>query len=600
MGRKSKGKREKRPKNRSQAVESPQGSEKKEAPKPHPKSKEAAAAAGPDPAEEAKLFWTGMALTLLGAAILRTIYLLQTLSIPLYKDFLLLDSSQFKAMAEKIAGGDWVAGTEAYSLAPLYSYFLGALQWLTGPDNLNVFIAQQGLGLVSILLTGLIGRACFNARAGVAAAALLALYGPMALLELKLMASSLALFLSLGSIALLLLARAKHSLLISLIAGLVIGLTCLARPNTLLLCPFAAFWLMWDGKAWSDAGRRLEFARVPAVVLLTLGVLLTISPVTLRNYNLEKEVILISSQGGIAFYQANNRLSKGTYAKPPGFTGNAASQSSEEKTLAEKEVGHELTRKEVSRFWFRKGLAFLTQNPGKATNLMGMKFIRWIGSQELSTEYVLPTERRMTWTLWLMPIPFGLLLALALAGLRAPGKRDDRHALLGLFIFANLFSIMIFYVSSRYRLSAVPILSVFAGAGLTEILARYQNPRTREKLLSWAIPCLVVLAISLIPWHKGYQVQAYNQYYNLGNSYYDRERYGQAEEYYLIALEKLDWKWQLHYNLGNTYRRLEEWDKAAAQYGRVVEINPKFSRARKRLENAKIEAKKKAATQAAP
>jgi len=614
MGRKSKGKGKKNAKNSSKPGKTSQQpnagagagtdvkqsagkiAEPKTAPKPHPKSKEAAAAAGPDRAEENKLFWKGMAFVLPGALLLRTFYLLQTLSIPLYKDFLLLDSEQYKAMGEKIAGGDWIAGTEAYSLAPLYSYFLAALQSLVGTGNVNVFITQQGLGLLSILLTGLIARACFGARAAIAASALIALYAPMALLELKLMASSLALILSLASILLLLRARERRSLVFSLLAGLVLGLTCLARPNTLLFCPFAAFWLMWDGKAWSEAGRRLEWGRVPSVVLLTLGVLLAISPVTLRNYHLEKELILISSQGGIAFYQANNERSQGTYTKPPGFTGNAASQSSEEKTLAEKEMGHELTRKEVSRFWFGKGLDFISHNPGKALGLVGKKCIRWLGSQELSTEYVLLIERRMTWTLWLMPIPFGLLLALAVAGLRRSGGGDARHALLYLFIFSNFFSMLIFFVSSRYRLPAVPILCAIAGAGLMEIFARYQNPRTKDKLLSWAIPCLAVLLLSIIPWHKGYKTQAYNQYYNLGNSYYDRGRYGQAADYYRTALEELDWKWQLHYNLGNTYRRLEDWDNAVIQYGRVVEIKPGFARAKQRLEAAK----KKAAEKAAP
>jgi 4-amino-4-deoxy-L-arabinose transferase-like glycosyltransferase len=535
-----------------------------------------------------------MALTLFGAAILRIIYLAQTLSIPLYKDFLLLDSEQYKAMAGKIAEGDWVAGTEAYSLAPLYSYFLAVLQSLIGTDNVNIFVAQQGLGLASILLTGLITRSCFNARAGIAAAALLALYGPMALMELKVMASSLAIFLSLASLAVLLVARDKRSLSFSFIAGLVIGFACLARPNTLLFCPLAAFWLMWDGKGWNEAGHRLEWARVPAVVLLTLGVLLAISPATVRNYKLEKELILISSQGGIAFYQANNELSKGTYTKAPGFSGNAASQSGEERKLAEKEAGHELSRTEVSSFWFRKGLTFLTHNPGKAINLMGMKFSSWMGSQELSSEYVIPTERRMTWTLWLMPIPFGILLGLAIAGLRTQGRTQGqgggRRELLALFIFSNFFSLMIFFVSSRYRLPAVPLLCAFGGAGLVEIMNRYKNPRTQKKLLGWAAPCLVVLLFSLIPWHKGYETQAYNQYYNLGNSYYDRERYGQAADYYRKALEKLDWKWQLHYNLGNTYRRLEDWDRAILQYQRVLEINPKFSRAQQRLEEAKEKA----------
>ena len=76
---------------------------------------------------------------------------------------------------------------------------------------------------------------------------------------------------------------------------------------------------------------------------------------------------------------------------------------------------------------------------------------------------VLATERELSPALWLMPVPFGVLLALGVAGLR--GRPREGTGLLGLFVLANLGSVLIFYFSSRYRLPAVPFVCVFAGAG---------------------------------------------------------------------------------------------------------------------------------------
>ena len=63
----------------------------------------------------------------------------------------------------------------------------------------------------------------------------------------------------------------------------------------------------------------------------------------------------------------------------------------------------------------------------------------------------------MTPSLWLMPIPFGIILGLAFLGVRATRWKVAEHALLYLFVVANLLTVLIFFFSSRYRLPAVPV-----------------------------------------------------------------------------------------------------------------------------------------------
>jgi len=518
------------------------------------------------------LLWVGG-----GAAVLRGLYLWQVLRHPILADFLTLDAKAFWQQAERIAQGDWLAGGEVFTLAPLYPYFLAALRLVFADSHRAVYAVQLLVGFASLLLTASLARRCFDTRTALVAAALMALYAPLALLETKVMASTLAVFLGLGAVHLLLEASERGSSGRGVAAGVVLGLTCLARPNTLLFVPLAIAWLAWPTQEpkGSGAGRRRVVAG------LALGVAIAIAPATWRNYHVSGDFVPISSQASVTFYQANNERSTGTYSRIPGFTGSAHAQAPEARRIAERELGRSLSRSELDAYWYGRGIDFLASHPIRALTLIGRKALYWSGSQEQSTEYVLATERELTPALWLMPIPFALLLGLAVVGSGA-GLRRDR-ALLLLFVAANLGSALIFYFSSRYRIPAVPFVCVFAGAGLVGLGAGARNSKPRRGLARWWVAGAIALAVGSVPWNPGYAIQAANQYYNLGNAWYAKRAYARAAETYRRALPELDWKWQLHHNLANTYRRLGDHAHAAEHYQRTLEINPRNGTARARL-----------------
>jgi tetratricopeptide (TPR) repeat protein len=320
-----------------------------------------------------------------------------------------------------------------------------------------------------------------------------------------------------------------------------------------------------------------------AAAVLALGIGLGIAPATLRNSVVADELVLISSQGGLTFYQGNNERAIGVYMPVPGFSGDPLRAGEEEIELAEKAVGRELTRAEARRYWLDRGTSFLLDNPGRALSLLGNKLLFWLGSDEQSTEYVLKTERELTPTLWLMFLPFAAIVALAAVGIRATGRGDAQQVLLYLFILINLASVLIFYFSSRYRLPAVPFLCVLAGAGIMTVRDRYRARVEGKALLLWLLPAVVVFFLSLYRWTEGYRVQAANQYYNIGNRYYDWKMYDQALSTYQKALPALGWRWQLHFNIGNTQRRLGNHRAAAEAYEQVLKKRPGFTGARKRF-----------------
>ena len=81
-----------------------------------------------------------------------------------------------------------------------------------------------------------------------AAAGLIALYGAMAMHEAKLLSTTLAIFLSLLAVHELLRARGGRAGWRLIGPGLMLGLACTARPNTLLFCPLAAAWWIFDAR----------------------------------------------------------------------------------------------------------------------------------------------------------------------------------------------------------------------------------------------------------------------------------------------------------------------------------------------------------------
>lgn len=524
-------------------------------------------------------FYKGLGVVLLAALLLRAFFLFAAYTHDIYWDLLLLDAQIYRETATRIAGGDWIAGSEAYTLGPLYPYVLGLLLWIFGEGNGVAYVFQQVLGLGSIAMTGLIGRHCFGSRAGIVAAALMALYAPLPMMEMKIMASTLSVFLALSGTLLLMRAHARWSLPGFLWAGVVLGLSCLARPNMLLFCGTAFCWLLW-------LGRRPAPLRLAPAFSLLLGLGLAIAPAAMRNYAVEGDLVLISSQGGVTFYQGNNEKASGRYTLVKELGGDPKDQNQRARDLAEQALGRPLRRSEVSYYWFGQGWRYLREHPGEAISLIGKKVLYWSGNQEISTEYLLPTERQLMPVLWLAPLPFGIVLALAIAGIRRTGKGKARHALLYMFIITNLVTVIAFFFSSRIRLPAVPFVCVLAGAGLIEIAARLRDRRRRAGLAIWLLPSFAILIASAMPPAQPYRNSSANEFYNIGTVQYDAGRYEEAAASYRAALKDLDWRWEVHYNLGQTYRRLERWEDAAVEFQRVVDKNPEHPRARKHLEEA--------------
>ncbi|HXO42283.1 MAG TPA: glycosyltransferase family 39 protein, partial [Thermoanaerobaculia bacterium] len=104
-----------------------------------------------------------------------------------------MDSWEYDRWAREIAGGDWLGhGRGVFFQAPLYPYLLAILYKAVGPHLDAAYLAQIGLAVAGCYALYRAGRAMAGEQAGLAAAALAAVYGPFLFYDVQLLKESLA------------------------------------------------------------------------------------------------------------------------------------------------------------------------------------------------------------------------------------------------------------------------------------------------------------------------------------------------------------------------------------------------------------------------
>ncbi|HET9480586.1 MAG TPA: tetratricopeptide repeat protein [Candidatus Polarisedimenticolia bacterium] len=534
------------------------------------------------------------------AALLRAVYLLDYRAHSVFWDSMLLDAEVYDAWARRIVEGDWLGGTQVFTLPPLYPYVVALIYKLFGTSYAAVYVIQSVLGLVNIHFIHAIGRKVFGETVALIAAVLAMLYGSFMFMDAKLMSTTLALTLGLGLMRLLLLAGERQTLTLWGACGALAGLTALARPETLLFVPLAAFWI-WrvtsrpeNRRAAAPVDQYALAGRHPwfAIAVFAAFVIVAVAPATMRNWVVSEDWSLsnlISSQAGITFYQSNNPRARGLYVflDDEGFSGNPRTQAEEEEKIAEREAGRDLKRSEVTRHWMNKGLAWIASDPGRYVVLEARKLVRFLGSYEYSTEYIFYVEREAVISLWLASLPFAAITALALAGMLMQAKTGFKAPalLLILFVISNFLVAMIFYVSSRYRMPSAPYLILFAASGLHRLHQGFRSPISGQRTEAWIYS--IIAALLFLVFHPqvdaSHRIQEANVHYNAGNAWYNKQRYDDAVAEYDRALNGNPTNWRAWFNRGNALAELGRRDDAIASYRKVLEHNSRMDAARRRI-----------------
>lgn len=468
---------------------------------------------------------------LLGAAVLRAacfVYYVRNLPFHAHP---FGDAEIYLDWARQIAAGVPTPGV--FYRAPLYPYFV-ALAIKTGAGVWPVCIAQTLLGLATLLLVYRIARRLFGPPAALIALALAALSAPLAFFESKLLSATLVVFLvTLGSY-LLLLVGDRRQRWIWLPAGIVFGAATVAWAGAGIIFAFACIWAV----AGRTAGRK-------GVWLGITGCLLVIGAVTVRNATVGQDFVPVSSNGGFTLYQGNSRLAAGTLAQPPEmfefkhegrFLTAIAEQEQFEKLYAESLAGHVLRPSQISAFWAGRALSWVTHNPGAFALLLGRKLVLALSDYESPSDYNLDLELHTVWPLRFAFVRFGLLLALAVAGLLL--SRERHYWPLYAVLLGTLAALLIFYVADRYRLPAYPALAALAGAGAHKLwrAARFRKLRLWPVAVGVSLLVLSTVAFTL-PLRRGSELLRAGAYRNLAEVWqYRSAEPAKAEAAYRTAV----------------------------------------------------------------
>lgn len=203
---------------------------------------------------------------------------------------------------------------------------------------------------------------------------------------------------------------------------------------------------------------------VKTCAVLILAIVSCIMPVTLINYVAGDDLILISSQGGVNFYIGNNEKSDGVSAVVPGTRSTWQGGYNDTINIAENEAGRKLKPSEVSRFWFKKGLAFILNQPKAALALYFKKLLFFLNYYEVSNNQDIYFFINFYGFLNLpVFISFWMVAPFAYVGILVNRKEPYWWLFTG-FLIAQLFSFLLFFVCARFRVSFIPFLILFASA----------------------------------------------------------------------------------------------------------------------------------------
>jgi len=510
------------------------------------------------------------------ALVLRAIHLVALSGSPLF-DTPLMDARYNTEWASRIAQGE-VLGSEVFFRAPFYSYFLALFYWIAGGSGIVYWLihaAQMLLGALNCSLLYDLGRRVFDARVGWLAGLMAAFYWAFIYFEGEFLLPVVLIFQLLMALRSLVLAVERRRLVGFAVAGLFLGLFAITRPNILFCLPPLMLWLyafgVPDGLAKVDRARSWLIRSA----LVAAGVTLCVAPVTLRNWLVADDLVLVSSQGGVNFYIGNNPKSDGKTAIVPGTRASWWGGYEDTIRIAERERGRELEPSEVSDYWLEEGLAFLRAEPTAAVALYWKKLRLLLDAVEISNNQNIYFFIKHTGFLSLQIfVSFWMLAPLALAGaIRLP--RDRWWWLLNGFVVTYLASFLFFFITARYRVPTIPCLILMASAFLVRSRDEWEAGERRRTLWSGGLVAVVLglLLLNSSPHPKVDLDGPSTGHFTLGSAYIEKKQPRKAIPHFEKSARLGDPHRSGSYlRLGELYLELGEEDKALGNFNRSIDF----------------------------
>jgi 4-amino-4-deoxy-L-arabinose transferase-like glycosyltransferase len=365
-------------------------------------------------------------------------------------EFKFADEAIYVDTARRLsAGGGY--GAE-YDRVPAYPVFLLLLSF-GAPVGLGLLrvgqaaVAALGAGLVFVLGDRLFGR-----RAAVVAGLVYALDPLMVVASGLLYPETIAAVLLALTVVVALHAAERDRPWFSVLAGVLLGVLAQLRPVALVLPPVVAGWI-----ALTLPGRGTR--RLTHVAALSLAFLLALAPWTARNLRVHGTLVPVATAGSQAFPTTRGEVAR------RGLAGSLAELAWRDPAAFASHFAEQFLH-----FWELAPSGMSSDDPARraAFNRRDPRLpVRPIFSRRLRDLVSAGS--------------FGLELSLAILGLVAVGRQRWSRALLPLaVILAYAAGHALVLATLRYRMTVLPLVFLFTGAGAAALYSAAHSFRARE------------------------------------------------------------------------------------------------------------------------
>ncbi len=458
--------------------------------------------------------------------------------------------------------------------APLYPYLLAGIQHLFGTGWLWLRLPNLLADICTVSLIYRLTCKISGKRTAIISSSLFALSGAAIYFTGEILMTSLATALFMVFLTVFINIYNKPHVITAIITGLLIGVISLLRPNMLALLPFTVAIIAVH--CYKTRVKPIRTTLLSASHLIAAIVILI--PVTITNWQTTHQLIPVSQQGGVNFYIGNARGAAGWASWLPGA--GATWTDEDAHRIAEEYAGKPLKTSEVSSQLWLKGFHEIMAAPFSWMRLMLKKTLLLVNYREIGNNRPLSLAKEASPMLrWLFPVSIGLMLPFAMVGFLAIRKQRNAQLLL---ILGSLYAatLLIFFITSRYRMPLTPVFCIFAGIGISAIIDSIRNKKTEISIIT----ALVIGAVIAIPnWAGDKYEEPVQAEYIAGNALMRVGRVNEAIARYEKARQMAPNFPELHLNYGAALMETGNLNAAKIEFQAELENNPHSAKAMNNL-----------------